>query len=223
MADEKKNALGNEEITELVFILDRSGSMGGLEDDTIGGYNSVLAEHKKAEGQATVSTVLFDHEMETLHDRLDIADVAPLTRNDYSVRGCTALLDAMGKTIKHIEQVQKYMPEDHKAGHVIFVVTTDGMENASKEFGASEVKNLVSQKQELGWEFFFLGANIDAVEEAGKLGIAEDRAVTYLADEFGTSVMYEAVACATSSARASKSRIGGSWKCAVEEDTAARG
>ena len=219
----------NENITELVFILDRSGSMGGLETDTIGGYNATLGKHRAAEGQAFVTTILFDNEIETLHDRIDIKDVADLTSKDYYVRGCTALLDAVGSTIKHIEKVQHYLPEDHKPAHTIFVITTDGYENASRKYSRAQVKEMIQGKQNAGWEFLFLGANIDAVAEAGSLGIAADRAATYVADECGTGVMYQAVAEATCCMRAMPSaaaggkRMGGKWKKSVEADTASRG
>ena len=221
----------NENITELVFILDRSGSMGGLESDTIGGYNAVLAKHRAAEGQAFVTTILFDNEIETLHDRIELAKVADLTAKDYWVRGCTALLDAVGSTIRHIEKVQGYLPEDHKPGHTIFVITTDGYENASRKFSRAQVKEMIQGKKNAGWEFLFLGANIDAVAEAGSLGIDADRAVTYVADEQGTDVMYGAVAEATVCMRSMPApvpgsggkRMGGKWKKSVEADTAARG
>ena len=219
----------NDNITELVFILDRSGSMGGLESDTIGGYNAVLAKHRAAEGQAFVNTVLFDNEVEVLHDRVDIAQVKDLTTKEYWVRGCTALLDAVGGAIRHTERVHKYLPEDHRPGHTIFVITTDGLENASRKFSRAQVKEMIEAKQKAGWEFFFLGANMDAVAEAGSLGIAADRAATYLADEEGTGVMYGAVAEATCCMRsmpapaAGGKRMGGKWKKAVEADTAARG
>ena len=218
--------------TELVFILDRSGSMGGLESDTIGGFNATLAKHRDMDDAETggpgnevnVTTVLFDDKIERLHDRVPIESVAKLTDKDYYVRGCTALLDAIGSTIKHVDSIQRYQPDGYKADHVIFVITTDGLENASREFSRDQVKKLIEQHQETGWEFFFLGANIDAVGEAASIGIAEDRAVTYLADESGTGVMFEAVECATMGARkcARGSRIGGGWKHAVEKDVASR-
>ena len=224
--------------TELVFILDRSGSMGGLESDTIGGFNATLAKHREANAaaaevaeagkggaEANVTTVLFDDKIERLHDRVPIEAVEKLTEKEYFVRGCTALLDAIGSTIKHVDSIQHYQPEGYKADHVIFVITTDGLENASREFSRSQVKKLIEQHQEMGWEFFFLGANIDAVGEAASIGIAEDRAVTYLADSEGTDVMFEAVGCATMGARkcARGSRIGRGWKNSVEKDVASRG
>ena len=220
----------NDNITELVFILDRSGSMGGLESDTIGGYNAVLAKHRAAEGQAFVNTVLFDNETEVLHDRVDISQVKDLTSKEYWVRGCTALLDAVGGAIRHTERVHKYLPEDHKPGHTIFVITTDGYENASRRYSRAQVKEMIEAKQKAGWEFFFLGANIDAVAEAGSLGITEDRAATYLADGEGTATMYGAVAEATCCVRAAApmgalggKRMGRGWKRSVEADTKARG
>ena len=213
-------------LTELVFIVDRSGSMSGLETDTIGGFNATLAKHASMDGEAIVSTVLFDHEMLVLHDRVDIADVKPLTRDDYQVRGCTALLEAVGGSILHIDRVQRYLPEDFRAEHVIFVITTDGMENASRRYSYEKVRAEIERKKADGWEFLFLGANIDAVSEAARIGITADRAATYLADEMGTVVMNEAIAsatCAMRSAPAGAPAIGGSWKANVERDTAKRG
>ena len=211
-------------LTELVFIVDRSGSMGGLESDTIGGINATLAKNRAAEGEAVVSIVLFDHEAEVLVDRVPLPDVKDLTLKDYQVRGCTALLDCVGDSIRHIGRVQGYMPEEHKAEHVIFVITTDGMENASKRHSYDDVKRAIEQRTEEGWEFVFLGANIDAVEEAARIGIAADRAATYIADGEGSNVMYESVAnacCEMRSASLGK-RIGGKWKACIERDTAAR-
>ena len=212
-------------LTELVFIVDRSGSMGGLESDTIGGFNATLAEHAKMEGEAVVSTVLFDHETIVLHDRLPIADVKPMTRDDYQVRGCTALLDAVGGSIRHIERVQRYLPEEFRAEKAIFVITTDGYENASQRFTYDQVRNDIERKKADGWEFLFLGANIDAVGEAARMGISADRAVTYIADSEGTQVMNEAVAMATCAMRSASSgkRLGSSWKGKVERDTKKRG
>lgn len=210
--------------TELVFLLDRSGSMTGLETDTIGGFNGMLAKHKKASGRAVVSTVLFDHSTVVLHDRVDIQEIKALTTDDYSTRGSTALLDALGSSIRHISRVQRYMPEGHKAQKVIFVITTDGMENSSSEYSVSQVREMVSKMTEkYGWEFVFLGANIDAVAEAGNLGISEDRAVTYYADPCGTAACFEAVADFTCAARTfSSARQGEEWKRAVEKDRALR-
>ena len=213
-------------LTELVFIVDRSGSMGGLETDTIGGFNATLNRHRKAEGEAVVSTVLFDNETKVLHDRIDIANVPDMTERDYQVRGCTALLDAVGGGIRHIERVHGYLPEESRPEHTIFVITTDGYENASRKYSYADVKRMIERKQEQGWEFLFLGANIDAVEEAAKIGIAHDRSATYLADGEGQTVAYDAIADATCAMRAQPAgaaRMGGAWKESVEADTAKRG
>ena len=170
--------------------------------DTVGGINAVIATNRAAGGECTVSTVLFDHETIVLHDRVPIEQVKPLTENEYQVRGCTALLDAVGGSIKHIERVQRYMPEGFRADKVIFVITTDGLENASTKYTYKKVKRMIEGKQEEGWEFLFLGANIDAAKEAANLGIAEDRAETYVADSVGHVLMYESVADATCAMRA---------------------
>ena len=214
-------------ITELAFVVDRSGSMGGLESDTIGGFNATLDRHREAEGDALVTTVLFDNEIVTLHDRLPIAEVAPMTRDDYQVRGCTALLDAIGSTVEHIERVHGYLPDGYVPESTIVVITTDGYENASQKFSYEQVKRLIERKREEGWEFLFLGANIDAVGEAARIGIGADRAATYMADGEGTAVMHEAVADATIAMRACGSGFGaapdGSWKRSIERDTRRRG
>lgn len=218
----------NESLTELVFIIDRSGSMGGMELDTIGGVNSVLKTNAEAEGDAVVSVVLFDHETEVLVDRKPIAKVKPLTQDDYWVRGCTALLDALGGSVKFIDRVHRYLPADAKPAKTIFVVTTDGFENASRDFTYDQVKKLISAKQKEGWEFLFLGANIDAVEEAERLGIPAERAATYVNDSDGAEIMYGAVAEATCCMRAcsdeatSSKALGGSWKRSIESDTRRR-
>lgn len=212
-------------LTELVFIIDRSGSMSGLETDTIGGFNSTLAQHKQMEGEAIVSTVLFDHETLVLHDRVPIAEVQPMTNADYQVRGSTALLDAVGGSIRHAERVQRYLPEDFRAEHVIFVITTDGYENASRRYTYDKVRNEIERKKADGWEFLFLGANIDAVGEAARIGITADRAATYICDTTGTILMNEAVAEATCAMRMAPEgmKVGSKWKSAVEDDTAKRG
>lgn len=218
----------NDSLTELVFIVDRSGSMGGMELDTIGGVNSVLQKNVEAEGDAVVSVVLFDHETEVLVDRKPIDKVKPLSESDYWVRGCTALLDALGGSIKFIDRVHRYLPADAKPGKTIFVVTTDGFENASKEFTYGQVKRLIETKQGEGWEFLFLGANIDAVAEAERLGIPASRAATYLNDSEGAEVMYDAVAEVTCCMRAASdcgepsSVAGGAWKRSIESDTERR-
>ena len=217
-------AQGNPDLTELVLVIDRSGSMCGLESDTIGGINAVIDKNKKQPGECKVTTILFDNETETLHDRIDIAEIAPLTEADYQVRGCTALLDAVGHAITHTEQIQGYMPEGHKAGHVIFVITTDGMENASREYSYAQIKKMIMKQQELGWEFMFLGANIDVAAEAENLGIAQDRAVQYACDEQGTAVMYGAVANASCAMRSAPcaGRIDGGWRDEIVKDVESR-
>lgn len=179
-------------LTELVFILDRSGSMRGLESDTIGGFNGMLQKQKKEEGEANVTTVLFDDRIEIINDRFPIDVVKPLTAEDYCVRGCTALLDAVGSTVKKVENIQKRLPEELKAEKVIFVITTDGQENASQEYSAKMVKKMIEQSQESGWQFLFLGANIDAVEEAEKLGIRRTHAASYKNDSKGVRLNYQA-------------------------------
>ena len=166
-------------LTELVFILDKSGSMCNLVDDTIGGYNALLKQNKMTEGEALVSTVLFNHKSQVLHERVPIEDVALLTSRDYVPSGCTALLDAVGGAIRYHERVQHILPPELRPEHTLFCITTDGLENASKEYSYARVKRMISAAQERGWEFMFLGANIDAAEEAGRLGIREDRAVQY--------------------------------------------
>ena len=180
-------------LTELVFILDRSGSMGGLESDTIGGFNGMIQKQKKEEGEANVTTVLFDDEIETIHDRFPIHIIKPLTDQDYYVRGCTALLDAVGSTVKKVENIQKHLPEEMRAEKIIFVITTDGEENASQEYSAKMVKNMIEKQQEKGWQFLFLGANIDAVSEAEKIGIKKSHAATYKNDSKGVQLNYEVV------------------------------
>ena len=204
--------------TELVFILDRSGSMSGLERDTIGGFNSMLEKQKKEAGEARVTTVLFDGQIELLHDRLDIGDVAPITEREYYVRGCTALLDAVGFAISKIAAVQKNTAPEKRAEKVLFVITTDGYENASREYSYERVKQLVEfEKEKYGWEFLFLGANIDAAAAAGRFGIAPDRAVNYHADSEGTRLNYEVVSETVSCMRACRP-IEANWKERIERD-----
>ena len=210
-------------LTELVFILDRSGSMAGLEDDTIGGFNAMLAKQKGEEGEAVVSTVLFDNECEVIHDRVDIQKIEPMTRKEYYVRGCTALLDAVGGAIHHIGNVHKYAREEDRPEKTLFVITTDGMENASRKYSYEKLKAMIQrQKETYGWEFIFLGANIDAAKEAARFGIHADRAVNYNADAVGTAVIYEAVSEAVCSVRASKA-MSNSWRRKVDEDYKKRG
>lgn len=179
-------------LTELVFILDRSGSMSGLESDTIGGFNGMLGKQKKEEGEANVTTVLFDDQIDIIHDRFPIDVVKPLTEEDYYVRGCTALLDAVGSTVKKVENIQNRLPEELKAEKVIFVITTDGQENASQEYSAKMVKKMIEQSQERGWQFLFLGANIDAAEEAEKIGIRRTHAASYKNDSRGVQLNFQA-------------------------------
>ena len=206
------------ELTEIVFILDRSGSMSGLESDTIGGYNAMLEKQKSAPGQAIVSTVLFDDSCEVLHDRFDIKTVVPMSDNEYFVRGCTALLDAVGGAIHHIGNIHKYAREEYRPEKTLFIITTDGMENASRRYNYDRVKMMIErQKEKYGWEFIFLGANIDAVEVADRFGIGADRAANYHADSEGTQLNYEVVSEAICSLRASKS-INTDWKDRIDND-----
>ncbi|WP_101908627.1 vWA domain-containing protein [Marasmitruncus massiliensis] len=189
-------------LTELVFILDKSGSMGGLEKDTIGGYNSMLAKQQAVEGECHITTVLFDNNYELLHDRIDIKAVSPITDKEYSVGGSTALLDAIGKTIKKIGNAQKHTADDYRAEKVMFVIITDGEENASHEYSSDKVKAQIErQKTEYHWEFIFLGANIDAVQTAGRFGIAPDRAVDYLSDSEGTELNFKVMSAAVTTFR----------------------
>ena len=205
-------------LTEIVFILDRSGSMSGLEADTIGGFNSMIEKQKRENGEALISTVLFDNVSEVIHDRVPVQKVEPMTDKDYSVRGCTALLDAIGGAIHHIGNVHKYARNEDVPEHTLFVITTDGMENASRRYDSEKVKKMIErQKEKYGWEFLFLGANIDAVETAGHLGIAPDRAVNYHCDSEGTRLNYEVVGQAVAAVRCS-APLDEHWKDAIEED-----
>ncbi len=209
-------------LTEIVFILDRSGSMSGLEADTIGGFNSMIEKQKKNEGEALVSTVLFDNVSEVIHDRVDICNIKPMTDEDYTVRGCTALLDAIGSAIHHIGNVHKYARAEDVPEHTLFVITTDGMENASHRYDSKKVKKMIErQKEKYGWEFLFLGANIDAVETARHFGISEDRAVNYHSDSKGTQLNYEVVSDAISSIRC-KAPLRADWKKRIDEDYESR-
>lgn len=189
-------------LTELVFILDKSGSMSGLEADTIGGYNSMLKKQKSIEGECYITTVLFDNNYELLHDRIDIKAVSPITEKEYQVGGSTALLDAIGTTIHKISNAQKHTAEDYRAEKVMFVIITDGEENSSREYSAEKVKAQIEmQKTNYGWEFIFLGANIDAVRTAGRFGIGADRAIDYLADSEGTELNFQVMADAVATFR----------------------
>ena len=210
-------------LTEIVFILDRSGSMAGLEEDTIGGFNAMIQKQKGEDGEAYVSTVLFDNHTEVIHDRVDIQQIQPMTRKDYYVRGCTALLDAVGKSIHHIGNVHKYAREEDRPEKTIFVITTDGMENASREYTYDRVKAMIEhQKEKYGWEFVFLGANIDAAKEAARFGIGADLAANYHADHQGTAVIYEAMSEAVCNVRACRPMTA-DWKRRVDEDYKKRG
>ncbi len=219
-----------ENLTELVFILDKSGSMNGLESDTIGGFNSMIAKQQKEDGEALVSTVLFNDSTAVIHDRKPIGDVTKLTDDDYRVGGCTALLDAVGGAIKHIGNVHKYIREEDRPAKTLFVITTDGLENASRNYSFADVKKLIEQKKENdNWEFLFLGANIDAVEVAGSMGISKDRAANYNCDEEGTAlnfcVMEKAVGYARKckSVKMSEAFAGGAWKADIDRDYKRRG
>jgi len=209
--------MGNN-ITELVFILDRSGSMAGLESDTIGGFNAMLEKQKAQPGKAYVTTVLFDNELQTLHDRVALEDIRPLTAEDYTVRGCTALLDAMGDTIRHIAAIHRYARPEDVPERTVFVITTDGMENASHRYTAEQIRKKVEhEKEKYGWEFLFLGANIDAIGTASRFGIGADRAVNYRADKKGTRVIYDTVSEAVCQMR-SNAPLGAGWSAPIEED-----
>jgi len=210
-------------ITELVFILDKSGSMAGLESDTIGGYNALLGKQQKEPGEAVVTTILFDDGYEILHDRINIRGIRPITEKEYFVGGCTALLDAVGKTIHKIGNAQKHTSEELRADKVMFVITTDGMENASREYSYAKIKEMIERQQKrYGWEFIFLGANIDALSMAEKVGINPDRAANYNADGEGTRLNYEAVSFAVSEMRSGRA-IDRNWKKKIEEDFENRG
>ena len=206
----------NMNLTEIVYILDRSGSMSGLEKDTIGGYNSFLEKQKKEDGDAIVTTILFDDKYDMVHDRVDIKKVKPLTNKEYYARGMTALLDAIGRTINYIDSRHKHALESEVPAKTIVVITTDGYENASREFDSGKVKAMIeTQKKELGWEFLFIGANIDAVETAKDFGITQEFAVTYCADEDGTALNFDCVSEAVSDVRASRP-MSANWKDKIE-------
>ena len=206
-------------LTELVFILDRSGSMAGLEADTIGGFNAMIEKQKGEAGEAVVSTVLFDHLSAVVHDRVELQKIRPLTRKEYYVRGCTALLDAVGRAIHHIGNVHKYAREEDRPEKNLFVITTDGMENASREYTYDRVRRMIGrQKERYGWEFLFLGANIDAAREAARFGIPCDRAADYHADARGTNVIYDTVNDAISQVRNCEAPLQANWKSRIDED-----
>lgn len=205
-------------LTELVFILDRSGSMAGLEGDTIGGFNAMIRKQQAAPGEALISTVLFDNESVVLHDRVDVRRIEPMTERQYTVRGCTALLDAIGGAIHHIGNIHKYAREADRPAHTLFVITTDGMENASHRYTAAQVRQMIErQKARYGWEFLFLGANIDAVQTAASFGIDRNRAVSYHSDSRGTRLNYDVVSDAVCCMRQS-AEIPEDWSARIEED-----
>ena len=209
-------------LTEIVFILDRSGSMAGLERDTIGGFNAMIEKQKKAPGEAVVSTVLFDSRSQVIHDRVSLQDIRPMTGEDYCVGGCTALLDAIGGAIHHIGNVHKYAREEDRPEHTLFIITTDGMENASRWYSAHRVREMIRhEKEKYGWEFLFLGANIDAVETARHFGISEDRAVNYHSDSEGTALNYEVLSETVCAVRANVP-LDRTWKQRIDEDYARR-
>ena len=211
-------------LTEIVFILDRSGSMAGLEKDTIGGFNSLIEKQKKEEGTAYISTVLFDNDSEVLHDRVPLDKIQPMTDKEYFVRGCTALLDAVGGAIHHIGNIHKYARLEDRPAKTLFIITTDGMENASRRYTADKVKAMISrQKEKYGWEVLFLGANIDAVSTASKFGIERDMAVDYNCDKEGTALNYEVLSDTISQVRCCSAPISKGWKKRIEEDYKKRG
>ena len=212
-------------MTELVFILDRSGSMGGLESDTIGGFNSMIDKQKQEPGDCLVSTVLFDNFSEVIHDRVPLENVPRLTEKEYFVRGCTALLDAVGGAIHHIGNIHKYARPEDRPEKTMFIITTDGLENASRRYGYDKVRTMIErQKEKYGWEFIFLGANIDAAKEAARFGISADRAVRYHSDREGTALNYDVISAAVSSVRACPSvPLAAGWKARIEDDFKKRG
>ena len=210
------------DLTELVFILDKSGSMSGLEKDTIGGFNSLIEKQRKEEGRAVVSTILFNHDVEVIHDRVDLNAINELTDMEYCVSGCTALLDAMGNAINNILNKQNKLSDSDKPSKTMFVITTDGMENSSREYTYKAIKKMIEKaKKENEWEFIFLGANIDAVAEANKFGIDESHAVKYKCDSKGVSLNYECLSSAISDIRKNK-KMSKSWRKAIDKDLKAR-
>lgn len=212
-----------ENLTELVFVLDKSGSMSGLEKDTIGGFNSMIADQKKQKGDVIISTVLFDDKTEVLHDRMNIGQINKLTDKDYRPGGCTALLDALGNAIKHINKVQKEMPQEERPEKTMFIITTDGQENSSREYTYDKIKKMVQKKQEKKkWEFLFLGANMDAIGAAANIGIKADRAVRYECDSAGTALNYSVLSKTVGKFRAAKAECAGAalenWQEDIEQD-----
>ncbi|MCQ2516858.1 MAG: VWA domain-containing protein [Saccharofermentans sp.] len=209
-------------LTELVFILDKSGSMGGMESDTIGGFNSMIEKQKKEDGECLVSCVLFDNDSEVIYDRVPVDQVKPMTLDDYCVGGCTALVDSLGGAIHHISNVHKYIREEDRPENTIFIITTDGYENASHKYTAKKLKKMVSEKTKNGWEFIYMAANIDAVSTGANFGIRADRAINYNCDSEGTAIMYDAVCEAVSNVRSCR-KMGSAWAARVNDDYKARG
>lgn len=209
-------------LTEIVFILDRSGSMSGLEQDTVGGFNSLIEKQKREKGTALITTILFNDESYLLHDRVPVENISPLAAEAYQVGGCTALLDAIGGAVRHVNNIHKYARPEDVPAHTLFMITTDGMENASREYNLRQVRMMIQQqKEKSGWEFLFLGANIDAVETAGQFGIEADRAVDYCNDEAGTALNYS-VLCQVISDVRNERPLGKKWKEKIEKDYARR-
>ena len=207
------------DLTELVFILDRSGSMHGLERDTIGGFNSMIEQQKaQTGGEVLVSTLLFDNTSEVIHDRIPLEKVSPMTGKDYSTRGCTALMDAVGGAIHHIGNIHKYARPEDVPEHTLFIITTDGMENASRRYSARQVREMVERQQtKYGWEFIFLGANIDAAQAAEDIGIGSDHAVDYLADEEGTEINFRVIGRAVTGVR-QEMPMSADWRAEADAD-----
>ncbi len=204
-------------ITELVFIIDKSGSMSGLESDTIGGFNSLIRKQKTETGQCYVSTILFSDRSEVVHDRVPLSRIADMTEKDYCPQGCTALIDAIGGAIRHISDIHRYIRPEDVPEHTMFIITTDGMENASRKYSGHDVKKMIRSKEKDGWEFLFIGANIDSVETAGSFGIRSDRAVNYHADSQGTNILYKTVCEQVSNIRRNHS-VARNWSRSIEED-----
>lgn len=221
---ETETTISNSTFTELVFILDRSGSMAGLEADTIGGFNSLIAKQKNEPGQALVSTVLFDNTTTVLHDRVPLAEVPVMTDQEYTVRGCTALLDAIGGAIHHIGTIHKYARAEDRPNKTLFIITTDGMENSSKYYSYEKIKTMIERQQNrFGWEFLFLGANIDAISVAGQFGIDHSHAANYHADHEGTKLNYDALCDAICEVRTSPHRtLSADWKKKIDSDYQSR-
>lgn len=219
---EGKGSAMKKGLTEIVLVIDRSGSMSGLESDTIGGVNALIRKNQELEGEAVLTTVLFNHGAKTLHDRVDIRDVKPLGERDYEASGTTALLDAVGDAVSHIDRVQGCLPEDFRPEHTVVAITTDGLENSSRRYTYDEVKRLIERQTEKGWEFLFLGANIDVAAEAGRMGIRGDRAASFVCDAEGSAVAYDAFSRAVCSLRSCE-LLPDDWRADVDADYKSRG